>query len=206
MQKHASQLAPFATAAIETAINRLVKENPEHGRRVTRLKGQVLQLHLKELDQDLIFVFSQQVDVLARYEGEPDCRLSLSLAVLPQLRDHSNITTLIKQEKIELDGDLKLAQSFADLLQAIRPDIEEWLSRYTGDIVAHTLVQGVRDTGNWLRQQAGRHQQHLAEVLTEEWRMAPPPLEVAHFCDQVEELHSDMTRLETRLKQLLEKA
>lgn len=206
MQKTASQLAPFATAAIETAINRLIQDSPEHGRRVARLKGQVLQLHLKELDQDLIFIFSQQVDVLACYEGEPDCRLSLSLAVVPLLRDHSNITTLIKQEKIELDGDLKLAQSFADLLQAIRPDLEEWLSRYTGDIVAHTLVQGARDTGNWLKRQAGRHQRHLAEVLTEEWRMAPPPLEVAHFCDQVESLASDAARAEVRLKQLLEKA
>lgn len=199
-------LSPLVTAAIETAINTLLKESPEQGRRIARLNGQILQLDLQELGQSLVFIFSQQVDVLACFEGEPDCRLSLSLSVLPQLRNQSNITTLIKQDKIELEGDIKLAQQFAELLHAIRPDLEEWLSRYTGDIMAHTLVQGARDVGSWLQSQAGRQQRHLAEVLTEEWRIAPPPLEVAHFCDQVEALQGDLKRLESRLNQLLEQA
>ena len=34
----------------------------------------------------LIFIFSQQIDVLAVYEGEVDCELALNLTVLPELR------------------------------------------------------------------------------------------------------------------------
>lgn len=196
----------LATAAIETAINTLINDNPDFGRRLSRLKGKVLQLHLIELKKDLTFIFSQQVDVLAGYEGKPDCYLSLHLSVLPELRDKNNITRLIKQEKIELEGDIKLAQQFSELMEACKPDLEEWLSRVTGDIVAHTLVQGAKDIGCWAKKRAEKHQNHLAQVLTEEWKIAPAPLEVAYFCDQVDDVKQQCEQLEARLNKLLERS
>lgn len=50
-----------------------------------------------------------------------------------------------------------------------------------------------------------KHQNHLAQVLTEEWRVAPGPLEIAYFCDQVDDVKSQAACLESRLNQLLEK-
>ncbi|EJL6397805.1 hypothetical protein BOO29_10595 [Vibrio navarrensis] len=198
--------APLITAAIETTLNVLFKDNPDLQRRLLRLKGQVIQIHLKELNQTLTFVFSQQIDVLADYEGQPDCYLSLNLSVLPQLREQANITRLIKQDQLVLDGDIQLAQKFAQLMTDAKPDVEEWLSRVTGDVVAHSAVQGARNVGEFLRAQAKKHQNHLGQVLTEEWRVAPGPLEVAHFCDQVDDLQSATAQLEARLTRLLEKA
>ncbi|RTZ14191.1 SCP2 domain-containing protein [Vibrio aquaticus] len=197
---------PLVTAVIETTLNTLIKDDPELGRRLARLKGQVIQVHLKELNKTLTFIFSQQIDVLANYEGQPDCYLSLNLSVLPELRDQSNITKLIKQDKLILEGDIQLAQKFSQLMTDCKPDIEEWLSKATGDVVAHTVVQGVTGVGQMIKAQAQKHQSHLAEVLTEEWRVAPAPLEVAHFCDQVDEVKSQAARVEARLNKLLELA
>ncbi|WP_394249550.1 SCP2 domain-containing protein [Vibrio profundi] len=195
---------PLVTAVIETSLNTLVNDDPELGRRLSRLKGQVIQVNLKELNKTLTFVFSQQIDVLADYEGQPDCYLSLNLSVLPELREQSNITQLIKQDKLVLEGDIQLAQKFAQLMTDCKPDIEEWLSRVTGDVVAHTLVQGLKNVGGFVSQQAGKHQSHFAQVLTEEWKIAPAPLEVAHFCDQVDDVKSATARLEAKLNRLLE--
>lgn len=161
---------PLVTAVVETSLNTLIKDDPELGRRLARLKGQVIQVHLKEINKTLTFVFSQQIDVLANYEGEPDCYLSLNLAVLPELRDQSNITKLIKQDKLVLEGDIQLAQKFSQLMTDCKPDIEEWLSRATGDVVAHTLVKGTENLGQFVKAQASKHQNHLAQVLTEEWK------------------------------------
>ncbi|MCE7630897.1 SCP2 sterol-binding domain-containing protein, partial [Vibrio fluvialis] len=83
---------PLITAVIESSLNTLIKDDPELGRRLARLKGQVIQVHLKEINKTLTFIFSQQIDVLANYEGEPDCYLSLNLSVLPELREQANIT------------------------------------------------------------------------------------------------------------------
>ena len=197
---------PLITAVIETSLNTLINDDPELGRRLGRLKGQVIQVHLKEINKTLTFVFSQQIDVLANYEGGPDCYLSLNIAVLPELRDQSNITKLIKQDKLVLEGDIQLAQKFAQLMTDCKPDIEEWLSRVTGDVVAHTLVKGVSGFGQIVTSQAAKHQRHLGQVLTEEWRIAPAPLEVAHFCDQVDDVKSQAAKVEARLNQLLERA
>ncbi|MDR9826955.1 SCP2 domain-containing protein [Vibrio sp. FNV 38] len=197
-------LMPLVTASIETAMNLCVRESNDAQLRLSRLKGKVIRVHLKELNHSLTFIFSQQIDVLADFEGEPDCDLSLSLVVLPDLKDQSNITRLIKQEKLELEGDIQLAQSLAKLLDEAKPDIEEWLSKVTGDALAHSAIYSVKQVGQFVHQRKQRHQRHLAEVLTEEWRIAPAALEVANFCDQVDEVKSHTARIETRLNALLE--
>ena len=197
---------PLVTAVIETSLNTLVNDDPALVRRLSRLKGKIIQVNLKELNKTLTFVFSQQIDVLSEYEGQPDCYLSLNLSVLPELREQSNITKLIKQDKLILEGDIQLAQKFSQLMTDCKPDLEEWLSRVTGDVVAHTLVQGVKNVGGLVAKQATKHQNHFAQVLTEEWKIAPAPLEVAHFCDQVDDVKSSAARLEAKLNALLEKA
>ena len=193
------------TAGIETTLNTLIKDNPDLVRRLTRLKGQVIQVHLKELNKTITFVFSQQVDVLAHYEGQPDCYLSINMSVLPELREQSNITHLIKQDKVVLEGDIQLAQKFAQLMTDCKPDIEEWLSRVTGDVIAHSLVSGVKQLAGQAKQCAQSQRQHMAQVVTEEWQLAPSSLEIAHFCDQVDEAKSAAARVESRINQLLEK-
>ncbi|NCO47006.1 MAG: hypothetical protein GW890_11750, partial [Vibrio sp.] len=131
---------PLVTAAIETTLNTLIQDDPELVRRLSRLKGQVIQVHLKEFNKTLTFIFSQQIDVLAAYEGESNCYLSLNVSILPELREQANITQLIKQDKLVLEGDIQLAQKFAQLITDCKPDVEEWLSRLTGDVLAHALV------------------------------------------------------------------
>lgn len=195
----------MGTAVIETAINTLLRDKPEYAKRLNRIKGQVLQIHLIEPKKTLTFIFSQQVDVLTQYEGHPDCYLSLQLSVLPELREQNNITRLIKQGKLDLEGDIQLAQQFSQLMADCKPDPEEWLSRVTGDIVAHTLVQGAKETQSWMKEQVSRHQSHLAQVVTEEWKLAPTPLEVAYFCDQVDDTERAVELLEQRLTRLVEK-
>ncbi|PMH46062.1 hypothetical protein BCU68_09765 [Vibrio sp. 10N.286.49.B3] len=197
---------PLVTAAIETTLNTLINDDPELGRRLVRLKGQVIQVHIKELNKKLTFIFSQQIDVLADYEGEPDCYLSLNLSILPQLREQASITQLIKQDKLTVEGDVQLVQTFAQLMTDCKPDLEEWLSRVTGDVVAHSMVQGVKNVGGFFLSQVTKQQDHFAQVLTEEWKVVPGPLEVAYFCDQVEEVAQGVSHLEQRLNRLLETA
>ncbi|CAH0542021.1 ubiquinone biosynthesis accessory factor UbiJ [Vibrio marisflavi] len=195
----------FATAVIETSLNVMIKDDPDLGRRLSRLKGNAIQVLVRELDMTLTFVLSQQqIDVLSQYEGQPDCYLSFKLTDLSELREQANITKLIKQDKLVLEGDAQLAQKFAQLITDCKPDIEEWLSRITGDVVAHTVVQGAKDFGSLLQTKAAKHQNHISQVLTEEWKVFPGALEVAHFCDQVDEVTSLSATIESRLSKLSE--
>ncbi|GAB6263486.1 ubiquinone biosynthesis accessory factor UbiJ [Photobacterium sp. R1] len=193
------------TGVVETALNTLLKDEEASQRRLARLRGKVISVQINEFGKRLYFVFSQQIDVLAAYEGEADCQLALSLTALPELREQANLTQLIKADKLALDGDIQLAQQFSALLSGLKPDVAERLSRYTGDVVAHTVVSGVKQKLTGLRHHAGERSRDLAEVITEEWRLAPPALEIAHFADQVDDAASQLARLEARINKLADR-
>ena len=186
-------------------LNQLLKDDADSQRRLARLRGKVISVTLNEFNKTLYFVFSHQIDVLAGFEGEVDCQLALNLTVLPELRQQANLTQLIKADKLALDGDLQLAQHFSTLLSGLKPDVEEKLSQYTGDVVAHSLVSSVKSGSRFIRQGVKNRQRDLAEVITEEWQLLPQPLEMVHFYDQVDDLKSDVARFEARLNQLLER-
>lgn len=194
----------FVTGAVETSLNTLLKDDAESLRRLARLRGKVISVTIHEFGKQLIFIFSQQIDVLAVYEGGVDCQLALNLSVLPELRQQANLTQLIKADKLAVEGDIQLAQQFSSLLSGLKPDLEEKLSHYTGDIVAHTVVSGAKSSVRFIQRGVKRCQRDLAEVVTEEWKLAPQALEVAHFSVQVDDLKSDFARLETRFNQLPE--
>ncbi len=197
-------LDPFVTGVVETGLNALLKESPESKAELLRLKGKIIQVHLNEMNKNLFFIFSQQqIDILSTFEGKADCYLALNVAVLPQLREQNNITQLIKQDQLVLEGDLSIAQQFSVLLTKLKPDVEEILSQYTGDIMAHMLVSGAKDSACWFKKQVSRQARHAVEVLTEEWMITPAALEVAHFCDQVSDVEEQFAKLDARFERLL---
>ncbi|KMV29384.1 SCP2 domain-containing protein [Photobacterium swingsii] len=195
----------FVTGVVETSLNTLLNDDAESQRRLARLRGKVISVTINEMGKTLYFVFSQQLDVLGAFEGEVDCQLALNLSVLPELRQQANLTQLIKADKLSLDGDIQLAQQFSSLLSGLKPDVEEKLSQYTGDVVAHTLVQGAKTGLSFVQRGIARRQRDLAEVITEEWKLAPQALEIAYFADQVDDVKTDVARLEARINQLLER-
>lgn len=196
----------FVTATVETALNNLISNDPDSQRRLARLKGKVIRVRLNEISKQLVFVFSQQVDVLADFDGEPDCHLSVNLVSLPKLKEKANITRLIKDDQLILEGDIELAQQFSNLLSGLNIDIAEKLSRYTGDVIAHTLVSHTQSTLSAIKSIAERKQKYAGELLIEEWRVAPGSLEIAHFADQVDDVRSQAARVESRINNLIQKA
>jgi len=136
---------------------------------------------------------------LTQYEGKPDCYVSLSLKVLPRLSKKTNITLLIKQGLIELDGDIQLAQKFFALFSNAKPDVEEWLSQWIGDATAHSMVRIGKQCLATVKYQGKKRQEHLSQVLIEEWKISPGALEIAYFCEQVDDINTIFTRLESRM-------
>ncbi|MFQ1731701.1 SCP2 domain-containing protein [Aeromonas veronii] len=189
----------MVTAVIETSLNQLLVLDKQSPERLRKLVGKVLKLELREL-KPLWFVFSERrLDVLAQHEGEADAVLSLSLTALGLLKDPSALTRYIREEKLDLSGDPQLVQAFSVLLGELDIDWEEELSRYTGDVLAHILFSGARQARRLVGRELCRTRSQLAEYLTEEARLAPGPLEVASFNDDVEVLAQQLKAVELRL-------
>jgi ubiquinone biosynthesis protein UbiJ len=194
-------------SAIEKLLNQLLKLDPDSQQRLKPLAGKQLVVSLKEFPWPLLFVFSTQVDVLSAEPADEqdvpaDCRISLSLDSLQTLQDSSQLSQLIQQNKLQLEGDIHVAQHFSALLQDLDIDWEELLSDYVGDVVAHQSFYSARTLFDQAQAKITQFSAMFAEAAVEEKGLAAHPVAVDKFCSQVNELRSDTERLAARLAQL----
>jgi ubiquinone biosynthesis protein UbiJ len=185
---------------LETGVNKLHQLDTSAKQKRKALDSTIIGVSLKELNKPLYFVIShQQIDILSRYDGKADCFIRLNFLALLDLQDNSQLTSLIKNGQLEVDGDIKMVQQFAQLLTEMDIDWEEHLSSKVGDLLAHKLVYHAKQCKKQFFKQSNKAKMQLAEVITEELKLAPGPLEVAYFCDQVSDIEKQVSALKKRL-------
>jgi len=195
----------LVTAGIETLLNQLINADKQTKQKLALLQGKSLQVNIAECSKPLYFIFSSQIDVLTNFDTDASCVMDIKLSTLPRLQDNSQFTQLIKEGELDIQGDPMVASKFSMLLRELDIDWEEHLSRFTGDIGAHKLVQGAKSSRSWVSRNSAIARMNIAEYLIEEIRIAPGALEIANFCDEVEELEKDSRKLEMRLAKLAQR-
>ncbi|MBV8045408.1 SCP2 domain-containing protein [Pluralibacter sp.] len=194
---------PLVTAGIESALNTFLWRERALKPARQRLLGKVLRVELKEFTSPLVLVFSdRQIDVLGAWEGEADCTVMTRVGVLPQLRNRQQLTALIRSGDLEVDGDLQVVQNFVALADLAEFDPAELLAPYTGDIAAEGVSKVLRGGARFLKRGLQRQQQYVAQAITEEWRMAPGPLEVAWFAEETAAVERAVEAFSKRLEKL----
>ncbi|WP_313080489.1 SCP2 domain-containing protein [Atlantibacter sp.] len=196
-------ITPLITAGIEGALNAFLYQDRALKSARQRLQGKVLRIALREFSTPLVLVFSeQQVDVLGKWEGETDCSVITRLSVLPELRNRQQLTALIRRGDLEVEGDIQVVQNLVSLMDLAEFDPAELLAPYIGDIAAEGLGKIFRTGARIVKKGVARNQRYLAEAVTEEWRMAPGPLEVAWFAEETDALARSLDALIGRLETL----
>jgi ubiquinone biosynthesis protein UbiJ len=184
------------TATLEVALKRLLYQDQIMKTARQRLKGKTLRFELAELDQPVILVFGEsQADVLTAWDDRADCTVKTHFSVLPALGRRQQLTALIKQGSLEVDGDMQV-------LDMAECDPAEFLSPYLGDILAEGLTQHLSARFNQVKRLYGEGQARLGQAITEEWRLSPSPLELAWYNEEVDALTRSETILDSRLAKL----
>jgi len=196
-------IKPLVTAGIENVLNTFLYRSPALKTARQRLNGKVLRIVLKEFSTPLVLVFSErQLDVVGEWEGEADCSVITHMSVLPKLRDRQQLTALIRSGELEVEGELQVVQNFVALADLAEFDPAELLAPYIGDIAAESISKVLRGGSSFLRKGLQRQQRYVAEVITEEWRMAPGTLELAWFAEETSAVERAVDALTKRLEKL----
>lgn len=103
---------------------------------------------------------------------------------------------------VRLEGDAEFAQALAFVLQNLRPEPEEELSRFVGDIAAQRIVGLVRLSASHWRDLAERMLDNTANYFVTEDPIVVPRTEVDAFNQDVDRLRDDVARLEKRIEML----
>lgn len=191
---------------LEWLCNRSIEESTAAAEEVRALEGLSLGVRVEGLGIEVVLAARDGRLVLAD-GGEVPATATLRAGPLDLLRllsadaDHS-LTARLKMTGAELTGKVEVAERFAEVLRLARPDLEEELSRWVGDIAAHQIGRAAGETRDWLRRAVEALKLNTAEYLQEESRTLPSPLEVRAFCAEVERLRDDVERAAQRLERL----
>ena len=189
-------------AAIETGLKKLQAQAGDDYSRQRQLHGKVFSIQLSQLSWPLYLVFAKEIQVLSRYEGDIDVSLHADATTLYRVSEGANLTELIKQDKLKLEGDLSLLQSFSQYLRGIEFDFAEPISRYLGDGPTHKLISTGHQAKGFALEVLRKTRSHLGQLAVEEYRLAPHPIELLHFRDQMDDLVADTRAIEQRIAQL----
>ncbi|WP_025121822.1 MULTISPECIES: SCP2 domain-containing protein [unclassified Serratia (in: enterobacteria)] len=196
-------LTPLLTGVLETSLNSLLFRDRSMKAARQRLVGKVLRIELQELSSPLVLLFSEQrVDVLGQSEDSADCTVQTRVPVLLKLRDRQQLSPLMRSGELIVEGDIQVVQQLVGLLDLAEWDPAEWLAPYVGDIAAQGMSQIVGKGLGLLKSGLQSQQRYVAETLTEEWRMAPGPLEVVWFNEEVDATVRSVDALIARMDQL----
>ncbi len=103
---------------------------------------------------------------------------------------------------MQVRGDAEVAAAYRQLLLLARPDWEEELSRFVGDLPARRAVRFATQAAAFLRGAARSMGENVAEYLQEESRDVVGRTELDEFLQGVDELRESGDRLAARVKRL----
>lgn len=193
---------------IAAAFNLLTAQQPWAAERLARHAGKTMRIalggfavtltidvegHLTQSDEAVV------PDVILEVIAE-----KLSIASIFSSRSQADMAELIN-----ISGQAALAQVVSDLARDLRPDPEDAMAHFLGDIPARKLMQGARGLAQTLGTITQGLTQNLAEYFAEETNtLAGLPLLAMHrhtqatLTDRIDALHARHSNLMARLDRL----
>ncbi|WP_394391215.1 ubiquinone biosynthesis accessory factor UbiJ [Shewanella woodyi] len=196
------EFALLLSAALETALKQVIAQSPDEYAKLRSLHGKVLCIQLSQLSWPIYLIFAKEIQVLGKYEGEVTTKVNADITTLYQLTEGANLTELIKQDKLSLEGDLNLLQTFSHFLQKVEFDFAEPLSKYIGDAPTHMLITGLEQAKNDITHIFRQSRSHVGQLTTEEYKLAPHAIEFVYLGDKIDDLVADIDAIEKRINNL----
>lgn len=197
-------LTTLVCAAIENALNLLLDKEPSLKLALAQVKHQTLAIEIRDWHTTYALTYTgQQFMLFNNYQEQAECKISAHLETLPELKDPSVITQLIRQDKLDLEGDLHLAQAYSGAFAKLDIDWAEHLSAYIGDAPAQLIFEKSQQTKTCLSRNTVTFAGTFTQLMQDELKVAIHPLELQQFKQHTRAIKQHAAQLEQRIEQLL---
>ena len=151
-----------AQRRIVLLLNHILMQEPEATSRLARQKGRIVLMQWRLFSLKLVATPAGLLD-RAPVEAKPDLAL-----VVTEESPFALAQAVLRGDKppVRIEGDVQLAAEVNWLVDHVRWDLEDDLSRVLGDAPAHALGQVARGMANALRQFLGANTTHTADGPT----------------------------------------
>ncbi|MCG6117877.1 MAG: SCP2 sterol-binding domain-containing protein [Aquimonas sp.] len=188
--------------ALEFALNRAARLDPQLPAELAALEGRSIELQLQA--PALAARITVSGGVLKVGPAQPDAEADLSLtatlgALVSRVLPGAGAAT---PGRMKIAGDIGLAQALQRLAQNYSPDMEAALSERLGDVAGVQIAKALKAGFEGAQRGARELAEAGADYLREERRDLLGHDELQAFCDDVDGLRDGVERAEQRLLRL----
>ena len=188
-------------ASAEAAFNRNIAASTQAAALTRRLEGTSLQVEVDGITRVRALCFGGRLALVGGDDTPADAHISGSAPALLQMLKGA-ASSAQARTSVQIRGDAEIANLYRELFTAARPDLEEELSRWVGDMPARHLSQLARSVRTWARRARRTAGENIAEYLQEEGRDLVTKTEMQEFLSGVDGVREGVDRLEARLKSI----
>jgi len=194
--------APWLASA-EALFNRNIAASTQARTLARRLEGRSLQVEVDGRLRVRAHIFNAGLALLNADDtatAQPaDATISGSAPALLQLMRGEGPSAATRAG-VQIRGDAEVANLFRQLFTAAKPEFEEELSRWIGDMPARRLSEIARSVRSWARRTRRTAGENIAEYLQEEGRDLISKTEHEEFLAGVDAVRESTDRIEARLR------
>ena len=191
-----------ALGAAEIALNRYLGSDPRALALCENLAGRALELRFSDLGLRLVFIAeSHGMQLRGTPESEADVCLTGTASAFGRIL-FSGGQEGITGGGLRIEGDVGVAQRFADLFASVDFDLTDFIDARLGPVPAYFIGKGLKQARALFSRAARELPEQTAEYLREETRDVIGGWEHEKFMTEVETLRDDAERLAARVRRL----
>jgi len=188
------------TSSLELLINKTLSLNNNVA--LIKLEQKTLTVALSELNFPISLSVNNGNVLVSGLVERADCTIKTSLKTLQKLKAEQQLTELIKQDKLDLSGDIKVAQQFASLAENLNIDWQSELASHIGDVPTHKLVQLGKKVADKLQFATKQIKADASEYIVHEKRLVVTRGQIEQFNQQVSQISNQVDEIATRITNL----
>jgi len=191
------------TGRVEAVLNRQAQDSPRARELLAQLAGQGVVIAAAFTPLELELRSDGTALLLSRTPGgePPNARIRGTPISLLRLAG-ADAEDAIRDGSVTITGDAEIANRFRELMQLLRPDVEDEIARLIGDTPAHALGRFVSGLMGWGRKTGRVAGRNVYEYLAHERGDLVSGAEGKDFLDGVDRLREQADRLEARVTRL----
>jgi len=193
-------------STIEFAVNQALALNINGNNVLSALEQKTLTILLTELGFPLSFSINENNFLVTSLTERSDCTVNTSVKTLLELKKEQQITELIKQEKLDVQGDIKVAQLFANIAESLEIDWQSEIAKHIGDIPTYKLSQFGKNLAKKFNFATQQIQADASEWLVHEKRLVVTSSQVHDFSRQVSDIARQVDIISERIQKIADKA
>jgi len=199
---------PAWLAAVEATFNRGIEGSSQATALARRLDATAVRVEIEGVLAVRAEIRATRLSLVAA--GTPDAGrdpvdatvTGTAFALVQLARDPGAATRAEPHSRASVRGDAEIAGLYGKLFALARPDPEEELSRFVGDVAARRTARFAQHAAAWLRGARRTAGENIAEYLQEESRDLVNKTELDEFLYGVDLAREAADRLEARLARL----